>query len=149
MERLSLLELRKKLKNYKHINELVSFIEKVIYEYKPLAVILFGSLSSGEYYIDSDADIIVISLKKRVDLLEEGMKIKCYDELGLVDVLVYGHIQFSNMIENHNLVAIDSIMKGILVFNQELQEWFNIKEKAALMEKSIVPFDGGWKIITV
>jgi hypothetical protein len=115
--RLSLLRER-----YPHVDELEQFVECVS-RLEPLAVILFGSLATGEFTQHSDADVAVI-FPTPVDWMSVY---RCSS--GRIQPLVYTAEQFVQMINKANGLALEICHNGWVLagqpdYHRQLKESF-------------------------
>jgi len=90
---------------YPHVDELKQFVESVS-DLKPLAVILFGSLATGEFTQHSDADVAVI-FATPIDWMSVY---RCSS--GRIQPLVYTAEQFVQMINKANGLALEICHDG-------------------------------------
>jgi Polymerase beta, Nucleotidyltransferase len=96
---------------YPHVGELEQFVECVS-RLQPLAVILFGSLTTGEFTQHSDADVAVI-FATPVDWMNVY---RCSS--GRIQPLVYDAEQFVQMINNANGLALEICYDGWILAGQ-------------------------------
>jgi hypothetical protein len=133
--RLSLLRER-----YPHVDDLEKFVECVS-RLRPLAVILFGSLTTGEFTQHSDADVVVI-FATPVDWMRVY---RCSS--GRVQPLVYTADQFVQMINEANGLALEVchdgwILAGQPAYLRQLQESFAQVQQRYGLEKT----EAGWAL---
>ncbi len=107
---------------YPHVEELQQFV-KCVSRLQPLALILFGSLATGEFTQHSDADVAVI-FATPVDWMRVY---RCSS--GRVQPLVYTAEQFLQMINKANGLALEIchdgwILAGDAAFLRHLKETF-------------------------
>lgn len=133
------------LKNYSFNTELWDYVERVIARYEPSAIILFGSLTRGDYWHDSDADIIVILNEKRVNHLTKGLELR---ELGYkmpLDLFVYGTMQFEDMVASGNLLALDAMEYGKPLHIGDESYWNKLAATWRQTRNEWQPTEYGWK----
>jgi predicted nucleotidyltransferase len=109
--------LRERLPGYEHLEALISFVRRV-QDLQPAAVILFGSLAKGNYYLRSDADICVILSQPQVSWAEGYELVAALNE-GVVQKLVYGAEQFLQMIRDANALALEVCHDGWALAGEE------------------------------
>ncbi len=133
-----------RLENYDYTDEVEDFIRRVISSYDPALVLVFGSLIRGDYWHDSDADIIVILKEKRINHLTAGMEMRKLGYNMPLDLFVYGTEQFIDMVNSGNLLALDAMEYGKIIYTgddnflQKLQSIWTNKRKCW------EPTDFGW-----
>lgn len=97
------------------INEkIAAVVDKIIKEYQPEKIILFGSWAWGKPHEDSDVDLLIIkdTLRPRVDRERELRSLLFPPSLAL-DILVYTREEIEKSInENHNLFIEDIVRNG-------------------------------------
>ena len=101
----------------KKINEIK---DKIVREYKPEKIILFGSWAWGEPHADSDFDLLVIknsnSTQPRVERERELDAILSPRDVAL-DILVYSSLELEDGINNdRNLFLEDIIRNGTVLY---------------------------------
>jgi len=137
--------LKLSLANYDFNAELREYVGRVIERYEPSAIILFGSLTRGDYWHDSDADIIVILTEKRVNHLTKGLELR---ELGYkmpLDLFVYGTEQFENMIASGNLLALDAMEYGKPIYIGSEDYWNRLAPLWQKTRNEWQPTEYGWR----
>lgn len=92
--------------------ELKRMLAKIIKEYDPIKVILFGSLATGNVHEWSDIDLVIIKATNRrfLDRIEDVLllirpKVAC-------DVIVYTPEEFKEMESSNNYFIDDEIKQG-------------------------------------
>lgn len=82
--------------------ELFQVVRRVVRNYRPEKIILFGSLASGHVHKWSDIDLVVIKKTKRrfIDRLKDAL-VAAQPKEGL-DVLVYTPDEVASMESNKN-----------------------------------------------
>ena len=135
------------LPGYKHIETLISFVQRVQEELHPVAVVLFGSLAKGNYYLHSDADVCVILARPEVPWAEGYERVAALDPEGVIQPMVYGSDQFLRMIRDLNALALEVCHDGWVLAGDEgyirsLEETFVKTKRLYGLEKT----EGGWLV---
>lgn len=100
--------------------KLKEITEKIIKEYQPEKIILFGSWAWGTTGPDSDIDLLVIqkSPKSRIDR-EQDMKQSLSPAGVALDILVYTPEEIEKSInENRNLFIEDIVRNGKVLYTK-------------------------------
>ncbi|VUT24808.1 MAG: Nucleotidyltransferase domain protein [Candidatus Methanolliviera sp. GoM_oil] len=148
MLKISSSSLKEKLNDYPFVDQLMDVIEK-IKKYDPVAIVLFGSLAAGDFLNDSDADIVVIFGDERVDFLETISELKKLDDTGYIDLFPYGWKQFSDMLRDFNLLALDAFARGYAIHIGDETIWKRILDVGAGVMRDVEPIENGWKVKVV
>lgn len=91
-------------------------IEKIVKEYKPEKIYLFGSYAWGEPDKDSDVDIFIIKDTKK-DRLERQLEVRRLIKGKLpVDILVYTPEEVEKRLEMRDFFIEDILSKGKSVY---------------------------------
>lgn len=93
---------------------------KIIKEYKPEKIILFGSFAVGKSHKDSDVDLFIIkkSRKPKVERLAKVEKILSKRTLP-VDILVYTPKEVEERLSLRDFFIEDIIKKGKLLYDSK------------------------------
>lgn len=137
-----------KLASYPLHSELGRTVDQIVRGFSPVAVILFGSLARGDYLSDSDADLLVLLPRRRVDFLDTLRQMKSIDATGMVDIFPYGWRQFISMLEDYNILALDAMAEGYPLYVGDEQKWAEIRAAASNVFQRLEPVDGGWRVIS-
>lgn len=146
MQKISLNSLRQSLKRYRYKSQLLDFIAELKKQFRPLAIVLFGSLARGDYMPESDADVLVLFSQPRVDFLGKISEIKELDNFGLVEVFPYGLTQFLNMLQDYNLIALDALNDGLIVHIGNSKQWNKVEQISQRVFSEVEPTELGWKV---
>ncbi|MBI3335455.1 MAG: nucleotidyltransferase domain-containing protein [Candidatus Portnoybacteria bacterium] len=98
--------------------EIKRITQKIVKEYQPEKVILFGSWAWGKPGSDSDVDLLVVkrSQKPRLERERELQALLSHREIAL-DILVYTPEELERGInENHNLFLEDIVRNGRVLY---------------------------------
>ena len=145
MLRTSLPSLKKNWSECSTFEILIQFVKKV--KEKPLALILFGSWATNNYFPSSDIDVLVLYEKKK-DLLAKGLELRRLDPSGAVEPFVYGKDQLKKMIADLNPFILNVLMDGIVLYEsidsnlKEIERTFS----ETLQKFSVVREHTCWKI---
>ena len=148
MLKISLSSLKEKLNDYPFVDQLMDVIEK-IKKYDPVGIVLFGSLAAGDFLNDSDADIVVIFGDERMDFLETISELKKLDDTGYIDFFPYGWKQFSDMLRDFNLLALDAFARGYTIHIGDETIWKRILNVGDGVMRDVEPIENGWKVKVV
>jgi hypothetical protein len=146
MQRVSYDLLRTRLHDYEHLSALFTFVRRVVDELHPVALILFGSLTKGTYYLHhSDADVCLILAEPEISWEEGYERVASLDEDGIVQPMVYGTEQFLKMLQGANFLALEVchdgwVLAGDEEYVQQLEEAFEQARERYGLEKTA----SGW-----
>jgi len=115
-------------------------------DFRPQAIILFGSLARGDYYLDSDADVCVILRHPQAHWFDDAYRVSERDERGIAEVLVYGRDQFLEMLQEANTLALEVchdgwVLEGDAQYIRQLEEIFTKVKHQFRLEKT----PDGWR----
>ena len=139
-----------KLENYDFEGSLKKFLLQLAEKYNPAMVILSGSLARGDYWHDSDVDLVVVLNRDRVNPVADGIQLRRnLDYDFALDLFVYGKEQFKNMLNFGNLVALDAMEFGKILYvgNQDYYE--EIKKLWNKVRKEWEPTEFGWRGVQI
>lgn len=139
--------LRIKLNRYPLVHDLKQVVETIIDKFSPVAVILFGSLARGDFLPDSDADLVVLLSQEQVPLVETLLDLKRCDFTGMVEVFPYGWKQFIAMLQDFNVLALDAMSEGVVIYIGDQVKWKEITSVAEKVFREVVPIEGGWRVV--
>lgn len=125
----------------------MAFVQRVQERLRPAAVILFGSLAKGTYYVHSDADVCVILDEPWVDWHGGYERVAPCDEAGTVQPMVYGRDQFGAMVREINALALEIchdgwVLAGDATYVKQLEASVEQVQRAYGLERT----SGGWQI---
>ncbi|MFB6271771.1 MAG: nucleotidyltransferase domain-containing protein [Salinibacter sp.] len=133
--------------DYKYLDALVTFVRRARDELSPAAIILFGSLAKGDYYVHSDADVCVLLREPEVDWHAGYERAAALDDQGIVQPMVYGREQFVTMLREANALALEVGHDGWVLVGDE--DVVNELEKAfseAVQQYRLGKTAGGWRM---
>jgi hypothetical protein len=104
------------LPEYRRREAVSAFLGKLEQEPDIVAAILFGSLATGEYMADSDADFFIILKQPEIRLDQAIGRLMGLDAGGTVEPFGYGLKQVREMIENLHGMALNAFGEGILLY---------------------------------
>lgn len=93
-------------------------VEKIVKEYQPEKIILFGSWAWGEPGLDSDVDLFIVKrTQKLTSEREQEVQEFLYPREMPLDVLIYTPEELQISInENHNLFIEDILRNGRVLY---------------------------------
>ena len=106
--------------------ELKTFLDMVLTEFAPVAVILYGSAAVGREGAWSDVDIIVISEKFSGLKPHERVGALLRFKAGKIEALGYTPDEFLNMVRKMNPLALDAAAQGLPLYGED---FFNKAKK--------------------
>jgi len=101
----------------KELRKLKNIIKKIVEEYSPEKIILFGSWAWGKSSHDSDVDLFIIkrSKKQRIDRQRE-LRMKLFPPGMPLDLLVYTPKEIERRLRIGDFFIRDIINKGKLLY---------------------------------
>lgn len=94
---------------------------RILKAINPVAIILFGSLATGDVTEDSDIDLLVV-WDEQMNLSNVARAIAVRDTIGLVDyavdILTCTTAELQSVIENKNSFTAQIIQEGRLVYGR-------------------------------
>ena len=128
MQKISLTLLKKKLPRYPHLNELEDFLLCISKE-DPEFIMLYGSLSRGNYTQFSDIDVLCVFKQEFKSHRDRFLKAyRCSD--GLVQTKTYSLKEFKTYIKNGNSFLHKIIAKGLILFSKipdnKIKKWVEL-----------------------
>lgn len=104
--------------------------DKIVREFKPDKIMLFGSYAWGKPGSDSDVDLLVIkeSNKTRLERQKELRSILS-DQYLPIDVLVYTSAELEEQVnKKHNLFLEDVVRNGVVLYSKKESREINITD---------------------
>lgn len=95
--------------------------DKIVKDYQPEKIILFGSAVSGEIGVDSDLDIAIVknTNKRFYDRIGEVLKtIRNINNKPPIDFIVYTPSEFEDMKRKSYFVKDEILNKGRVIYEQ-------------------------------
>jgi predicted nucleotidyltransferase len=127
MQNISFNSLKKKLNRYPHLDELEVFLERVIRSGVKL-VVLFGSLTRGNYTPYSDIDVLCVYDENFKDLKERFHRTYQYSD-GLVQPITSSLIELKASLLEGNSFLHHIFKEGLILYGdinqKELSSWIN------------------------
>lgn len=93
---------------------------RLIKEYNPEKIILFGSLAKGDYHELSDIDMIVIKKTKKRFLERIGDVLMLNDTNMCLECFVYTPDEFAKMIEEENPFIEEALKSGVVLYEKQV-----------------------------
>jgi len=127
-------------------NNLEVFLESLIREHSVVAIVLFGSVATGEYDIHSDFDLVIVSDDMGSNWMERNQAAQRISP-GLINSFVLTTAEFNELFEQMHLLILDAIDQGKVILDtngiierarSRLNKW---KEKGYLRRET-----NGWTI---
>jgi len=109
------------MKSKKFIDEkLKPIAEKIIQEYQPDKIILFGSYAWGRPTEDSDVDLFIVkkSAKRRIDRARELRTKLIGNKFPPMDLLIYTPEELQKRIAMEDLFIKDVLVKGKVLYSK-------------------------------
>jgi len=91
---------------------------RIVKDYNPEKIILFGSLARGDYHELSDVDMIVIKKTRKRFLERIGDVLLLNDTEMHLECFVYTPEEFSEMIEEENPFIEEVLKSGVVVYEK-------------------------------
>ena len=144
MQKISLPLLRKKLPRYPHLNELENFLTRIKQE-DPVFIMLFGSLTRGDYTQFSDIDVLCVFNQEFKTFKERFLKAYKHSD-GLVQTKSLSLKEFEKKIKNGNSFLHKIVSEGLILYNKvpisEFNSWIELgKEKLRITYFAPYPID--------
>lgn len=97
---------------------LKTILKKLIEEYKPEKIILFGSLASGKIDDASDIDLVIVK-RTRKRFLRRAIEVSllCAARVG-VDYFVYTPREFQAMVQDNQFFQEEVLAKGEVIYEK-------------------------------
>ena len=135
MQEVSVNLLKKKLIRYPHLNELETFLER-IKEATPELILLFGSLSRGDYTQYSDIDVLCVFNQEFSSRKERFLKAYKYSD-GLVQTKTLTLKELKNGLKEANSFLHAIFNDGLILFSKisydDLNSWIRDGKKKLKM----------------
>lgn len=91
---------------------------RIVKDYDPEKIILFGSLAKGDYHELSDVDMIVIKKTGKRFLERIGDVLLLNDTEMRLECFVYTPEEFSKMVEEENPFIEEVLKSGVIVYEK-------------------------------
>ncbi len=136
MQKLSLNLLRKRLRNYPHLNELENFLNSINKTQLKL-IMVFGSLAKGTYTQYSDIDLLCVFDKSFKTMKERFFEAYKYSE-GLIQPKSISYNELEKGLKEGNSFLHSIFTHGIILYSkipiEMLLSWKNEGEKKVNVE---------------
>ncbi|KYK37069.1 MAG: nucleotidyltransferase domain-containing protein [Theionarchaea archaeon] len=93
--------------------------ERIVRDYNPEKIILFGSLARGDYHELSDIDMVVIKKTRRRFLERIGDVLQLNDTEMRLECFVYTPKEFSIMLEEENPFIEEVLKSGVVIYEKQ------------------------------
>ena len=110
-----------------------------------VSIILFGSMARGDYTRYSDYDLLIIISSDKHSFKDRLLEFSKFSD-GWVEPLVYTEEEAAQMFRDFNLLILDALKDGIVIYDKGF--WSKLKESFnALLKKGVIaPKTCGWRI---
>jgi len=105
---------------YAHTQAVGRFVERAAQALRPLALILFGSLTRGDYHQRSDADFCLVLAEFPRSFFEGYDLVVACDPSGVVQPVVYGPEQFRQMVRQAVGLTLEIMADGVFLGGDEI-----------------------------
>jgi len=92
---------------------------RIVRDYNPEKIILFGSLTRGDYHELSDIDIVIIKKTKKRFLERIGDVLQLNDTEMRLECFVYTPKEFSKMQEEENSFIEEVLKSGVVIYEKQ------------------------------
>jgi len=92
---------------------------RIVEDYEPEKIILFGSLARGDYHELSDIDMIIIKRTRKRFLDRIGDVLLLNDTDMHLECFVYTPEEFSKMIEEENPFIEEALKSGVVLYEKQ------------------------------
>lgn len=108
------------MKKHQNPPKLKKIIEKIVKEYKPEKIILFGSYAWGKPHKDSDVDLFIVkkSGKRRIDREYELRMKLISNDFPPMDLLIYTPEELDKRLKIKDFFVQDIINSGKILYAQ-------------------------------
>lgn len=127
-----------------NLDQILSFVNEILYEKKHLSCYLFGSYAKGKENENSDVDILIIVDKKQYDYKQiTKIKYEFRDKFKKIDIYcepIFGYIE--NINEDKSVLFREYINYGKLLFGDDLSNKI-LQENA--QERKHIEYEKYWR----
>lgn len=103
-------------------DKIKEIVNKLVSDYQPEKIILFGSYASGQTHRWSDVDLALIkdTNKRFCDRIGEALRIlRSIDHKPPLDIIVYTPFEFEQMSQSNYFVQDEILKKGKMIYGQK------------------------------
>lgn len=110
-----------------HQKSIENFCQRVVEEFQPDCIILYGSVAQGKATRTSDVDLIVIGGALPEDFFERLYEFnRLRDGTAPLEIVGYTNVEWKEMLNNWHLTPLEAIYWGIPLYGQKLfSQWQN------------------------
>lgn len=136
-----------KLQKLPHYESLKNYIEAIIKAKSDriASLILFGSMTKGNYTKYSDFDLLVVVSKEEKSFVDRFYEYSLYSD-GWVEPFVYLMKEIDYMFKSYNPFILDVLKDGIIIYDKGFWKGSKTKFEKLLKQGLIIPRENGWKI---
>lgn len=145
MQKIELKKIEGHLKKHPKLKDLISFLEKFFLNHDAEFIVLFGSSSKGTFNYRSDLDLLIITNSIKGDFFERLLQMQQITPGG-IDFFVYNLTEFKQMVANFNLIALEALSSGLLIYDKNSGKEFQAIIKNLIENNKIQKLKQGWKI---
>lgn len=138
-------KIERNLKKHPKINNLISFLESFFLKYDAEFIMLFGSSTKGTFNYRSDLDLLIVTDSIKGNFLEKLLHMQQITPGG-IDFFVYNLNEFEQMVSNFNLVALEALSSGLLIYDKNVGKKFVGSIRNLIDSNKIQKLKHGWKI---
>jgi predicted nucleotidyltransferase len=145
LQGVKLVEIEDRLKSHPKLENLKKFLKIFFEQYSADFIILFGSSAKGDFNYRSDLDLLIISNSLGNDYFERLYKMQTITPGG-IDFFLYTSKEFENMIQNFQLMALEALSSGIIIYDKGDGEKYKNYVENLIRGNKIQKLERGWKI---
>ncbi len=119
-----------------------SLIVRMVQEYNPEFIVLYGSYATGSHMADSDIDICVVSKFLPEDIFERRT---LYFKDG-VQAVGFTLAEFEGMLESLNPFILDIVYYGKPIFGEEKFQRYKRRLNRMMEKGTVQKYGRGWRI---
>lgn len=107
-----------RIRKHQPPQKLKKIVDKIVKEYKPEKIILFGSYAWGKPRKDSDVDLFIVKKDKKNFLADQQIVRKIIDGEIAADVLIYTPIEIKRRLNLGDFFFENIINNGIYIYGK-------------------------------
>jgi predicted nucleotidyltransferase len=145
LQKIKLRKIEEQFSSHPKIENLICFLDRFFKIYDAEFIILFGSSAKGTYNYRSDLDLLIITNSLKGNFFE---RLSAMQEItpGAIDFFIYNLDEFEKMVEDFNLVALEALGTGILIYDMGRGQTFIAHIKNLIKNHTIKKLRCGWEI---